>query len=516
MQPTPAIIVTPNEHDATAALKFLHEAGIEARACATLTDLCKLAPLEIGCALLVEEALIYPELDDFLGALASQPPWSDLPLVLLASQGAALGALVERVFPESGNVAVLERPMNPISLVSAVRVGLRARQRQFQVRELLEQRSSALRMRDEFLAMLSHELRNPLAPMRNGVYLMKRLEIDDALFVKTRDLIDRQVTHMARLVDDLLDVSRLELGKVQLQKRRIDLNAAIAAASETCLAMIGARSQTLHVRPARDALWVLADPVRLEQIICNLVTNASKFTPEGGTIIVEAESRGSNAAVSVRDSGIGIARDMLDSVFELFTQDASTLERSKGGLGIGLTIVKRLVELHGGTIGVVSEGRGCGAEFTVSLPQVDGDGAERKEKEIAPAATSGQRVLVIEDNPDVRESLGLLLSTWGHSVYFADNGRDGLERATEVLPDAALVDIGLPGLSGYEVARRIRALDTEWAREVTLVALTGYGRDADRDEAIASGFDRHLVKPVNPDVLAEVLGSVTRGGLVSS
>lgn len=516
MQPPSAVIVTPTERDAEVALAFLHEAGVEARACATLSELCKLSPLEIGCAVLVEEALVFPEIDDFLSALAAQPPWSDLPLVLLATQGAALGALVERVFPESGNVAVLERPMNPVSLVSAVRVGLRARQRQFQVRELLEQRSQALRMRDEFLAMLSHELRNPLAPMRNAVYLMKRLDIENAMFAKTRDLIDRQVTHMARLVDDLLDVSRLELGKVQLQKQRLDLNAAIAAATEACVAMITARSQTLHVRSAREPLWVLADPVRLEQIIGNLITNASKFTPDRGTIIVEGEGDESTAAVSVRDSGIGISRDMLSSVFELFTQDASTLERSKGGLGIGLTIVKRLVELHGGTIRVASEGRGCGAEFTVSLPRVSRGAADDDEAQLAPAAASGQRVLVIEDNADVRESLGLLLSTWGHSVDFAANGREGLERAGELRPDAALIDIGLPGLSGYEVARQIRALDTEWAREVTLVAVTGYGRDADRELASAAGFDCHLVKPVNPEVLAEVLRSVTHGRSLSS
>jgi signal transduction histidine kinase len=231
----PAVfLVTPNETDAEVGTTFLQEANIEARPCPSLAEICRVPAGQIGCVVVVEEALVYPDLEEFLSALADQPAWSDLPLVLVASQGAALGSLVERVFPESGNVAVLERPLNPVSLISAVHVGLRARHRQFQVRELLEQRADAVRLRDEFLAMLGHELRNPLAPMRNAVYVMKRLNVDDPTFARTRDLIDRQVTHMARLVDDLLDVSRLELGKVQLQMEELDLNDALVSATEAC------------------------------------------------------------------------------------------------------------------------------------------------------------------------------------------------------------------------------------------------------------------------------------------
>ena len=505
MQSSAAIVVTPNEIDARVALSFLRQADIEGRTCPSLAELCQLDPLAVGCAVLVEEALVHPEIEEFLSTLAAQPPWSDLPLVLVASHGAALGALVERVFPESGNVAVLERPMNPVSLVSAVRVGLRARQRQFQVRELLEQRSNALRLRDEFLAMLSHELRNPLAPMRNAVYLMKHLEIADGLFLKTRDLIDRQVTHMARLVDDLLDVSRLELGKVQLQMRRVDLNSAIATATETCQPMMSARRHNLEVRLAREPLCVLADPVRLEQIIGNLVTNAAKFTPDGGTIVVEGVGDAATASVAVRDSGIGIHPEMLESVFDLFRQDASTLERSQGGLGIGLTIVKRLVELHGGTIEVASEGRDRGAQFTVSFPRQTAASAPQERSVLPGEYGACRRVLVVEDNADIRESLGMLLTMWGHGVDYAGTGPDGLARAADTRPDVALIDIGLPGLSGYDVAKRIRGLGGEWAREVKLVALTGYGRDTDREKAIASGFDCHLVKPVEPAVLAALL-----------
>ena len=499
-----AVIVTPSANDARVALSLLKDAGIPARVCASLIELCGVESEEVGCTVVVEEALVQPDIDEFLRALAEQPTWSDLPLVLIASAGAALGALVERVFPHSGNVAVLERPMNPVTLVSAVRVGLRARQRQLQVRELLEQRSNALRMREEFLAMLSHELRNPLAPMRNAVYVMKRLPIDDEMFVKTRDLIERQVSHMARLVDDLLDVSRLELGKVQLQKRELDLNAAIAAATETCLPIVNARGHTYQLKLSREPLYVLADPVRVEQIVCNLVTNAVKFTPEGGTIVVEAAGDANTARVSVRDSGIGIAPEMLDAVFDLFRQDAATLERSAGGLGIGLTVVRRLVELHGGSIRVESDGRDKGAQFTVTLPRRSA-GATATEPRNSGAAAAPRRVLVVEDNADIRESLGLLLTMWGHGVDYADSGPAGVARAGEVEPDVALIDIGLPGLSGYEVAARIRQRDDDWARGVKLVALTGYGREVDREKAMAAGFDCHLVKPIDPDVLQEVL-----------
>lgn len=502
----PAVfLVTPNETDAEVGLEFLREANIESRACASLAELCNVPHTAVGCAVLVEEALIHPEIDEFLRVLAEQPAWSDLPLVLIASQGAALGALVERVFPESGNVAVLERPLNPVSLISAVHVGLRARHRQFQVRDLLEQRAHAVRLRDEFLAMLAHELRNPLAPMRNAVYIMKRMEIADPIFVTTRDLIDRQVTHMARLVDDLLDVSRLELGKVQLQMQPLDLNAAVIAATDACRAIVNARKHNLEIRLAPAPVLIRADPVRIEQVIGNLVTNAAKFTPEGGRIVVEARADQETATVIVRDSGVGIRPDMLSAVFDLFRQDASSLARAEGGLGIGLTVVKRLVELHGGTISVSSEGLGRGSEFRVRFAK------SRAAIAPAPAPASGEsdapgrRILVIEDNPDIRESLGMLLGMWGHRVDFAESGPEGVQRACTGQPDVALIDIGLPGLSGYDVARQIRSSTGKWSKVVKLVALTGYGRESDRQLALQAGFDTHLVKPIDPVVLERTL-----------
>jgi CheY-like chemotaxis protein/nitrogen-specific signal transduction histidine kinase len=396
-----------------------------------------------------------------------------------------------------------------VTLVTAVRVGLRARSQQLEVRRLLQQRDDELRKRDEFMAMLAHELRNPLAPLRNSVYIMHRLQLDDPVLTKVRDLIDRQTGNLKRLVDDLLEVSRLELGKVNLQKKVVDLNTAITSAAEACLPIITARGHSVEVRLARESLTVFADPVRIEQIIGNLLTNAAKFTPEGGNIFVEARADEDTAAIVVRDSGIGLRSDMLATVFDLFTQDNQTLERAGGGLGIGLTIVKRLVELHGGTVSAASEGPGTGAVFTVRFPRTEDAAKPHASASESHRSGSPKRVLVVEDNADIRESLGLILGMWGHRVEFAFTGREGLNRARDYKPDVALIDIGLPELNGYDVARGIRSENTVWAKSVTLVAVTGYGRDSDRERALAAGFDAHLVKPIDPDVLAHTM-AITR------
>jgi signal transduction histidine kinase/CheY-like chemotaxis protein len=501
------VLVTPNETDALAAVRFLADAGLRSRACATLATLSDVPLDAIGCLVLVEEALTKSEVEAFRHVLSAQPPWSDLPLVLIATEGTPLGALVESLFPESGNVAVLARPLNPVSLVSAVRVGLRARQKQLEVRDLLEQRQTAVRRRDEFLAMLAHELRNPLAPLRNAVYLMRQPQITPELFARTRDLIDRQTTHLKRLVDDLLDVSRLELGKIRLQMQPLDLSAAVRAATETCTPALSARGHALRLELAEEPLPIVGDPVRIEQVVCNLVTNAIKFTPEGGHISVVTRVEGADAALIVRDDGVGIEPRLLGSVFDLFMQDDKTLERSGGGLGIGLTIVKRLVEMHGGSISVDSGGAGQGSRFTVLFPRAKAQRPATPRVPVAEPAVSPKRVLVVEDNADIRESLGLILGIWGHHVEFAETGPAGLDRAFEMQPDVALIDIGLPGLSGYDLARRIRnGGDSGWSRNVQLVALTGYGRDSDRDKALEAGFDCHLVKPVDPAVLQKTLG----------
>jgi signal transduction histidine kinase/CheY-like chemotaxis protein len=499
------IIVSPNEADNVLASGFLEGEGVEPVRCATLGEAARLVGPGYGCVVLFEEALIEPDMQAFQDAVHAQPPWSDLPLLLIAAQDSSLSSLVESAFPRAGNVTLLQRPLHPVSLVSAVAMALRARQRQYQVRDLLEERTRAINQRDEFLAMLAHELRNPLAPIRNAVYLMKTISVPDPMFAKYRDMIDKQARHITRLVDDLLDVSRMELGKVQLRRQAFDLNQAAAAAAETCLPLTSARRHTVNLHLSAEPLQVIADPVRIEQVLGNLIVNAAKFTPDGGAIDIASASEGSSALVRVCDNGSGIRADILGSVFELFVQDDSSLERTHGGLGIGLTLVKRLVELHGGSVCALSEGAGKGSCFEIriplAVPEARGSGTDVEPER----QHQRKRVLVVEDAADLRESLGMLLEKWHHFVRYATDGREGVAVATQMRPDVAIIDIGLPGVDGYEVARRIRGGPQPWARHVKLLALTGYGHANDREMALESGFDEHLLKPVEPDVLEQLL-----------
>jgi signal transduction histidine kinase/ActR/RegA family two-component response regulator len=504
--PTPlVVVVTPNEADSALTCQILAAERISARACTSLRELVPLLDDRLGCVLLVEEALVEPDIESLQRAIQSQPPWSDLPLLLIAGHETPLAALVDRVFAQSGNVTLLQRPLHPVGLVSAVHVALRARARQTQVRDLLHERSAALVKRDEFLAMLAHELRNPLAPVRNAVYLLNGLDIKDPLFVKCRAMIDKQSSHMTRLVDDLLDVSRLELGKVELRRQPVDLRDCVRAAAEACLPMTAAHRHSVELELGGEPLTVLADPVRIEQVFGNLIVNAAKFTPAGGRIVIDAGSREGQAVVRVRDNGIGVKAGMVDAVFDLFMQDNSTIARTDGGLGIGLTLVKRLVELHGGSVRLASEGLGKGSTFTLAFPLAVDMSAPAPSAAASPQGAEGCRVLVVEDNADIRDSLRMLLELWNHEVTFAADGHEGVERALEGEPDVALIDIGLPGVDGYEVARRIRALGTPWSRRVKLIALTGYGQASDRDRAVAAGFDMHLLKPVDPTRLELLL-----------
>ena len=499
------VVVTPNEADSGLTVGFLAARGMETITRAGLADLGDLLLADVGCVILVEEALVASEVEGFREALEHQPPWSDLPILLVAARDSSLTALGQDVFPHSGKVTFLQRPLHPVTLVSAVDMALRSRQRQLQVRDLLALREDALKQRDQFLAMLAHELRNPLAPIRNAAFLLGTLEYNDPVFLKCRAMIEKQARHVTRLVDDLLDVSRLELGKVELRLQSVDVNEALAAAVEACVPMTALHRHTVTLRPWKRALTVRADPTRLEQVIGNLIVNAAKFTPDGGTIVVEATLDENEAVVCVTDNGVGIAPEVLEFVFDLFRQESVTAARTEGGLGIGLTLVKRLMELHGGTVRAYSEGLGCGAKFELRLPIEAAAQGQPSSLAAAVGASAQKRVLIIEDGADARDSLCMLIRAWNHEVMYATNGPDGVQLARERQPDIALIDIGLPGFDGYRVAREIRHEGSEWARQVRLIALTGYGQPADRAKAIDSGFDVHVLKPVDPDKLKELL-----------
>jgi PAS domain S-box-containing protein len=372
----------------------------------------------------------------------------------------------------------------------------------------LEDLATADRQKDEFLAMLAHELRNPLAPIRNALQILDMRNADPRILERAKDMMKRQVHHLVRLVDDLLDVSRILTGRVELRRERFDLQAAVTRAVETAEPLIDARGHQLIVSLPDQPIRLYADLVRLSQVISNLLTNAAKYTAKPGRIWLEAEQQGGQAVVRVRDEGIGIAPDMLERVFDLFVQADASPSRTQGGLGIGLTLVRRLVELHEGEVTARSDGLGQGSEFTVRLPADTGAQAFD-----LPSASAGQgaadrdarRVLIVDDNVDAAESIAILLEAAGFSVRCVYDGVSALSVASSYNPSVIVLDIGLPDITGYEVAKRLRA-QPEFAR-TPIVAVTGYGQESDRAQSRAAGIDHHMTKPVDPDALRSVLSA---------
>ncbi|HEX3097096.1 MAG TPA: ATP-binding protein [Usitatibacter sp.] len=375
------------------------------------------------------------------------------------------------------------------------------------VRELKE----ADRRKDEFLAVLAHELRNPLAPVRNAIEILRSLPPPSPQLQWTHDVIDRQVRQLSRLVDDLLDVSRITSGKIELRKERVELAAAVRIALESSRPLIERGGHELTVRVTSQPVWLDADLARLAQVLSNLVNNAAKYTRPGGHIWVTAERRDGEAVVCVRDNGIGIEPRMLSRIFDMFTQAGSAGAHSQGGLGIGLTLVRRLVELHGGRVEARSDGIGRGSEFVVHLPVAPGEGAAdtpREKADGAAATPASRRILVVDDHRDAADSLCVLLKSRGHDVRVAYDGIEAIGAAVTFQPDVVLLDIGLPKLSGHDAARRIREARGE---DVLLIAVTGWGQQEDRRRAKEAGFDHHLTKPVDPSAISRLIDGAPAG-----
>ena len=369
------------------------------------------------------------------------------------------------------------------------------------------QLKEAVVKRDEFLAMLSHELRNPLSPLRNAAHMLMQGETQDPKIVWSRGVIERQLKHMIRLVDDLLDVSRIARGKIVLVSEKVALADVIAVAVETVQPLLEQKGQQLTVQAADSAITVRGDPVRLAQVVGNLLHNAAKYTGEGGRIALSSRVRDGRAEICVRDSGIGISSESMPHIFELFTQIPSERVNTGGGLGIGLALVRALVELHGGEIGVTSDGIDKGSEFTVRLPLFIDAAAAVEAAQLPDKGNQVMQVrrniLIADDNQDALESLALMLRLEGHEVHCASDGEEALALAGQRRPEIVVLDVGMPKLDGCEVARRIRA--ESWGRQAVLVALTGWGQDADRKRSREAGFDMHLVKPVDPATICDML-----------
>jgi PAS domain S-box-containing protein len=376
-----------------------------------------------------------------------------------------------------------------------------------ELRRAEEALREADRRKDEFLAVLAHELRNPLAPIRYAVAMARKGGRPEAERLRAQAIIERQVEHMGRLLDDLLDVSRITRGTLILRRSTVDLAAVVAAAQESARPLIEARDHTLAVQLPSEMLRLVADPVRLAQVLANLLVNAAKYTDPGGRIELEARRKGGELIIAVRDNGIGISAEMMPRVFTLFAQASPALERSEGGLGIGLALVRGLLELHGGSVSAHSGGAGQGSEFLVRLPIGNPGDTEGVYETSAPARAGAKplRVLVADDNRDSAETCAALLEAAGHEVSVAHTGREAFDLACRLEPDALLLDIGMPELNGYQLAQRIRG--TDWGRQVMLIAITGWGQEQDKRRAWAAGFDQHLTKPIDPNGLEALLQS---------
>ena len=402
----------------------------------------------------------------------------------------------------SRRIALLFNDITPRKEAEQEREGLLGRLREQDVRK------------DEFLATLAHELRNPLAPLANGLKLIKLGRGNAQTVEAARTLMERQLGHMVRLVDDLLDVSRISLGKVELKKERVELAAVVQSALETSGPLIEQMDHDLSVAVPQEPIYVDGDMTRLSQVLSNLLNNSAKYTARGGRIRLSVEREGREAVITVEDSGVGIPGPMLPKVFEMFTQLAPSLGRSHGGLGIGLSLVQRLVELHGGTVEARSDGLNMGSSFIVRLPLLASPEKRQPPEEGESARpTASLRILVVDDNRDSADSLAMLLTMMGHETQTAYDGLEGVDAADSFRPDLALVDIGMPKLNGYEACRRIR--QQSWGKNIVMIALTGWGQEHDKRRSLADGFDSHLVKPLNPLALEKLLAGIASTGVAS-
>jgi signal transduction histidine kinase len=452
---------------------------------------------------LVLTDVMMPRLDGFglLRALRSNPRTAEIPVIFLSAR-AGEESRIEGM--GAGADDYLVKPFSSRELIARVGAHLNlARVR----REALESLAEASRRKDEFLAILAHELRNPLGPVRNAAHFLSQKELPDPELRRPLEMIERQVDQMARLIDDLLDVSRITRGMVELRLERLDFVEVAEATVDACRDDITARGHTLHVRLPQERVILNADRQRLVQVLGNLIGNAVKYTPPGGRIELAADVLDPDTLeVSVTDNGVGIPPGKLDEIFELFAQVDRSLER-QGGLGIGLTLARQLVSLHGGTLQARSAGIGYGSTFIVRLPIA----AWTPTEDVASTTRTRERplprrILVVDDNRDAVESMALLLSTDGHTVHVAFDGEGALTGAEAFQPEVVFLDIGMPRMDGHEVARRMR--ESAWGRSVHLVALTGWGQESDRQRSEEAGFDTHLVKPVSPVMLMSLLRSL--------
>lgn len=537
------LILAPTGRDASLTGTYLAEASITVEACASMEELCAEAGAGAGAALISEEALTSESLQCLVEALSQQPAWSDFPLVILTNGGAGatptnLGAL--KLLSEVGNMTLVERPTRVITLVSSIQSALRARRRQYQVREHLKaekraqeeaeearrQAEAANRAKDVFLATLSHELRTPLTAVLGWARILRTMKIDEEMAHHGLQIIERNAESQNQLIQDLLDVSRIITGKLRLDVRPVELIPIIGAALDSVQQAIDAKTIEVEVEFGTESDVVRGDPDRLQQVVWNLLSNAIKFTSKGGSIGVRLERHGSDVQIKVSDTGQGISPEFLPHVFERFRQEDGSTTRAHGGLGLGLAVVRHLVEQHGGTVSAESAGEEQGSTFTVNLPIIavserTMEAGSKADQVAIQAQLNGSEllkgvcVLLVDDQPDARELLSLVLTHAGAETTAAASSEVALEMLVQHRFDVLVSDIGMPDEDGFTLINRIRSLSTEEGGSIPAVALTAYATDEDRTRVLAAGFGEHLSKPVEPTELIAIVASLA-GRAVSS
>ncbi len=490
------LVYAPTGKDGRLLCQVLQRAQMTCEVCSSVNETIDEMYKGVGAVIIADEALSIDFLKRVRVFLDSQPNWSDLPFLVLREMAPDTPEMRSR-YILLGNITLLDRPVRSVTLVSAAISALRARTRQYEMREID-------RRKDEFLAMLAHELRNPLAPISAASELLREPNLAPEKVRHTSEIISRQVRHMTGLIDDLLDVSRVSRGQVTLDQDVHDVWQIVSSAVEQVKPLMDSRRHTLTLPRTPVVAAVYGDQKRLVQIIANILNNAAKYTPIGGYISLEIFLDADEVRFLVKDDGIGMEPNVLNRMFEMFAQGERNSDRSQGGLGIGLAIVKSLVNLHGGSVTAHSDGLGKGSEFTVTLPRSTAVPTARPThfSEVK-AEQITKNILIVDDNTDAAATLGHVLEISGHTVAIEHNGKAALHRLVDFSPDICLLDIGLPDMDGTSLAQQLR-LHPATAKSL-LIAITGYGQDSDREKSLNAGFDHHLVKPVDLHQLLRIL-----------
>jgi signal transduction histidine kinase/ActR/RegA family two-component response regulator len=532
------LVLAPTGRDAELSARLFRQAGHAAQICVDCDELCSRMKKGAGIAFLADESLKTENIQKLIAVLGEQPRWSDIPLLILTSGGAATPVYARELtaLMSLANVSLIERPVRVATLLSTVEAALRARRRQYEVRDHLavEQRAKALsqratkeaeqasRLKDEFLATVSHELRTPLNAMLGWVTLLRSNKLDQAGRERGLDTIERNVRIQTQLIEDLLDASRIITGKLHLDTRALLPNTFVDAAMEVVRPAVEAKQIELTKFVDPNVGTVYGDPSRLQQVVWNLLSNAVKFTPKGGRVDLDVERVDSHIEIKVSDTGQGIKPEFLPFVFERFRQADMKTTRIHGGLGLGLAIVRQLVELHGGSVAVSSPGEGEGSTFTVQLPlrsvlQPSTECERRTSQSQTPLATaplsadlSGVKILVVDDEEDSRELLRASLAEYGATVITAGSAREAIVALSRMVPDVLISDIGMPDEDGYELIRKIRKLDQANGGKIPAVALTAYTRAEDRLLALRSGYQMHFPKPIELGDLVSSVANLAR------